>query len=251
MPTPQIGRLIPGTLPEGWCAQSEQDRYQAYFRLGQVVSLTGQTGQQFFNFGNSTPSADNRVYPWLRTESDGSPDRWYVFFDGLWCSPHETPASDGRLWPFEGTEAEVATLDGGTAGTATTKGGPFWEIATDWAAKMPLGVGTLPVSETVVDVGDEGGTDRVVLKIEELPEAPIKPLGSDGEETDVLTVQQTSTEGDDAQGGRDVTSTDSSGDMSNVTLKIDGSGESHENMPPYKAVYWIRRTIRQFYTQAG
>jgi len=251
--TAQIGILVPGTLPEGWCAQSEQDRYQTYFKLAQVRAFTAATASQYFNFGNSTPTPDNRIYPWLRTEADGAPDRWYVYYDGIWCWPHSIPSNDSRVIIWTGSAGDIDTLDGGTAGTATTKSGPFWQIDTTFAQRMPVGVGTLPLAGTALAVGDTGGADQVTLTAEQLP-AHKHPVYPDGRENEWAhySYDSGSTDGTNQEPAWPITS--GSADQTSELFaqnQTGTTGSAHNNMPPYRTVYFIKRTARQFYTQTG
>lgn len=45
------------------------------------VTATGSTS--FYNFGDTTPSAENQIYPWLKTQL-GYPVGWFVYVDGAW-----------------------------------------------------------------------------------------------------------------------------------------------------------------------
>jgi hypothetical protein len=70
------------------------------------VTATGNTS--FYNFGDTEPSAENRIYPWLKTIL-GYPDNWYVYVDGDW-----RPVNPSHVW-YCGSTAGAAD-----AYTATT-----------------------------------------------------------------------------------------------------------------------------------
>jgi len=108
------------------------------------------------------------------------------------------------------------------------------------SGRFPLGVGTLD-SGTAVAVTDTGGEDQHTLTQAELP---------DHEHT--LTVNEfnnfDSSNDSAAQfllGDQAVETANAS--TPNVTVDGGGSGEAHNNMPPYYGVYFIKRTARQYY----
>jgi microcystin-dependent protein len=206
-----------------------------------VSQMTGTVldGSLKYIISETAPGADDRDKLWIKTSS-GAPVRQYVFYNGAWVWPHHIPAADGRVIIYTGSAASVDTLDGGTAGTAYTAAGPFWQIATELSGRFPLGVGTLD-SGTAVAVTDTGGEEKHTLTQDELP---------DHEHT--LTVNEfnnfDSSNASAAQfllGDQAVQSANSS--KPNVTVDGGGSDEAHNNMPPYYGVYFIKRTARQYY----
>lgn len=225
-------QLIPGTLPPGFCPTSEQERYNLYFLLATGL-LPG--NYSTFNFGDSTPGVDDQDKPWIRTIG-GKLDGLYSFFNGGWYRPHEIPAgSTGFVCLWEGAAADIATYDGGDNVAVTDYSGPFWEIITTWAAKMPIGVGTLP-GGTVVNVGDTGGSDEQTLALTNMPPhrhtVPANTLiivGSGGGGT----------------AGSTFKNNDGTENLMNLTGgNSDGTTEPFDIMPPYRGVYFIRRTAR-------
>lgn len=65
------------------------------------VTSTGNTS--FFNFGDTEPTAENRIYPWLKTIS-GRPDNWYVYEGGEWQA-----VNPQRVW-FMGIMAGLVNV---------------------------------------------------------------------------------------------------------------------------------------------
>ena len=229
-----------------------------------VSSLSGTYNT--FNFGNAVPSVEDQDSPWFRTTATGEFDKIYSYSStyGKWVSPHNIPASDGRRWLFSGASSAVDTLDGGTAGVASATAGPFWEIDTTFAYRMPVGVGTLPNSGTVLAVGDTGGADQHLLTAAEgAMDADHKHTtgrmssdsGDTGDDGLFLTGSSTSTGAGrgvlgDGSGVSRADIEDRTGEYL-VTSSVIGASTSwskHNNMPPYKAVYFIKRTVREFHS---
>lgn len=189
-----------------------------------------------YNYGNATPGAEDRNKPWYRLNVDGTPDGWYAYANGQWLKRYAGPDA-GAIMMWDGLPAAIVTLDGGEAGAITTTTGAFWEIVTAMEAKFPIGVGTLPVSGTVLAVGDTGGSEQVTLDLENIPShdhgIPNKKLVHQVTPSGVL--EQTS--------GNDLTTSTFRAEGG----KADGSTKPHSNLPQYRAVYFIRRTARIYH----
>ena len=235
MPTNANVILTPATLPAGSCFASEQERLNAFAEhVSGVLPDTYST----VNVGSTAPQPNDRDKAWLRTNTDGSPDGLYFYYNGSWKRKH--PVDPGFIGLWLGTPGDIDALDGGTAGTATLYAGPFWRIATEFAARFPLGVGTLPIAGAVA-VGATGGEERVTLETKHLPTVlgrlkdPFTKL--------IGTVTGGGTNGENSGGAvaRD--------EMSNVILGgTADTDKSHNNVPPYVGVYFIVRTIRTMYS---
>lgn len=227
--------LIPGTLPSGYCFRGYQQLYNDFFTFA-TAFLPGEF--RAVNFSTSEPVAEERDRPWFRLNPDGSPDRWYVYYNGQWVSPYEVPPSsdERRLWV--GIAVDLETYDGGSAGAVTATTGPFWEVDTDFAGKVIVGPGTLQPSATVIAVGDTGGVDQVTLVINEIP--------SHGHTIPNAVVGQIGGGGSAMIGfsgtGPDIIP------VGNVATTATGGGQAHTNMPPYRAAYVTKRTARVYRT---
>jgi hypothetical protein len=129
MPTNQSVTLVKGTIPPGLCFSNIPELYNTF-----VDTTTAYVNGNYslFNFGNSTPSADDNDKPWVRTDGDGRPDKMYVYKDGYWICKHPTPASgkERRIWTGTDTELLSYEADGNSSSTATIYSGPFWEVDT-------------------------------------------------------------------------------------------------------------------------
>ena len=133
MPTNQSVTLVKGTIPPGLCFSNIPELYNTF-----VDTTTAYVNGNYslFNFGNSTPSADDNDKPWIRTDEDGRPDKMYVYKDGYWICKHPTPASgkERRIWTGTDTELLSYEADGNSSSTATIYSGPFWEVDTTLTA---------------------------------------------------------------------------------------------------------------------
>jgi len=225
--------LIPGTLPSPYCPASYQ---QLNVDIVSRVVASIATGVAGINYGDSTPSAENRDKPWYRTIG-GVPDRIYVYYNGAWVALHPVPPGnlDGFVAMWQGTLAALITFDGGNAGAPGPASGPFWEEVPEMRARFPLGPGTLP-SGTVVAHGAVGGEETHVLTVAEL-----------------ATHKHTISSEKDAAGGGAGHYMDqlnqtgfTPSDLTQATTDT-GSNTAHNNMPPYYGIYCIRRTSRYLY----
>lgn len=151
------------TIPAGICYSTPQTDWPLQVSY-MAAALAGTLNTH--NFGNSVPSADNRDKPWIRTNSDGTPDALYVYSGGYWLSKHPSPP--GLVVMYEGTEASIDTFDGGEAGAVTTIAGPFWEKVTEMAAKSPIMPGTLE-SGVVLAVNSNYGEEKHTMATGEMP----------------------------------------------------------------------------------
>jgi len=94
--------------PPGTCTPSQAQSLVTLLNGLVSADITATGNTSFYNFGDATPTAENRIYPWLKTIS-GVPDNWYVYVNGAW-----TPVNPQRIW-YSGTAGGVAN-----AYTATT-----------------------------------------------------------------------------------------------------------------------------------
>lgn len=235
-------QIHPKTLPEGFCPTTEQDRLNVY--AASLVAI-GQEATSLFVVQAATPAISDKV--WVRLLADGSIDRIYKVVAGAWKSRHPVMVGATLLWT--GSQSAIATLDGGTAGTATIDTGPFWEEVTaaiGRTAVHPDPSRILLQNQSVTPSG--GGTPVNFLGV----------LGTGGEESHTLTKnelpQHQHTAGTTAvlngTGGALTFASGpgvaiSTGNMANTTP----TDQAHQNMQPYIGMFYIRRTQRIFYRQ--
>lgn len=142
-------------VPEGFCFTGFGS--SSWLDLIALMYVRFEGDFSLFNFGSTTPAANLRDRPWIRTNSDGTPDALYVYAMGAWLTKHPLPQD--LVCMYEGSEASIDTFDGGEAGAVTTISGPFWEKVDEMDARSPMGPGTLP-STQVIAVGDDFGEEK-------------------------------------------------------------------------------------------
>lgn len=153
MPDTEL-QIITSGVPDGLCYTNPTYDLQNIIAPYLRARFTGNE----INTGSSTPAAADRTKPWIRTNSDGTDDGTWVFYAGYWVQKH--PMAVGSIILWEGAVADIDAFDGGETAAVTTISGPFWERATGFDARSPMGPGTLPISSTVVNVGDAFGEER-------------------------------------------------------------------------------------------
>lgn len=236
-------QVTPGSLGDGFCPASEQLRFNAY---AAALSVTFPLGLGNFSQGNTTPATDMQSFPWFRYNSDGSPDKWYIYFNGAWVSPNPVPANDpAALRFFQGTYASIATYDGGDTNAPGAASGPMWAVigqttggSTDYGSmggRMPVGV------SADFAQGATGGEINHTLLVTEMPAHAHPP-------------PVTATAGyciDGAPGGNAALNAGNLVNEYQMTGiaggNADGTTAPHQNMPPFLSAYFIYRTSRIFY----
>jgi len=192
---------------------------------------------------SSVPSVSDQDKLWVKLVG-GYLEGSYAFNNGIWARPHPIAASSEERKIFVGSSGSIDTYDGGEVATVGDATGPFWEIATEFEARMPLGVGTLPISTTVVAVTAEGGADKHTLAADELPEHT----------HDFKLNQYALTDSSNPPPNQLLASNTSpvtaGGTAPDVTIDGGGDGQAHDNMPPYIGVYFIKRTARIYHRGA-
>src|SRR5512139_1932713 len=212
------------------------------FATDLIALLTGTIPGTFssFNFGSTTPAPEDQDKPWIKTDVSGNLEGVYTY-NGVWVRPHPVPYASNYVAMWKGSEADLWAFDGGdgtdpSTNPPTDTSGAMWVRDTDFDFRIPLGVGTSDTDygggATTVAVGGEGGEEKHVLTAAEMP-AHSHGLAGAG-----LVTNQV--------GGYNV---QGSGVAVNVVFPVSqGSDDAHENMPPYRAVYFIKRSARKYYT---
>ncbi len=222
------------SVPINFCFQSWSQSWPVLVSLLNA-NLLGDVNT--FNFGSTTPTPENQDKPWFRLNSDGSPDRWYKFHNGLWVSRHSVPPNAGAVILFQGAESAIDTFDGGESAAVTDTAGPMWEKVPELNARSPLGPGTLP-SGVAVNQGDAGGEEKHTLLEAELA-AHSHAFGS-GDFPKSFNVSLTGREGS-------INQTGSLDYKTLLPLQNAGSSQPFNVLHPYYGIFFLRRTARIFY----
>lgn len=256
-------------LPEGYCYKADPNDF-----LQDIAALlhgTMPVGYSGFLFGSDTPDTngnpDNQDKPWIRTLEDGSFDGVYTFgtpngSTGMWVRPHPSPpnGNERRIWV--GTESSLWAYDGGNGENPATDPptettGAMWVVDTAFAFKFPLGAGTNATAyggvNSVVQVGGVAdgagvaGAEKVALTsaqiaghTHEISNAEINGFPSGTSWESYKSCNGNLIDGVTHSGVKMVT-TSAGGDA-------DGNATTHNNMPPYLGVYFIKRSARKYIT---
>ena len=262
MATPIEMNVIMGQLTAP-CYQSEQQRANGF---AQALQVTFPLFSAIFNFGPNSPDVDQQQAPWFRTNSDGTPDKWYVFNNGFWLS-YNFRQQGGESIFYNDPLSSLATFDGGegsynvnTDGTITptipitSVTGPMWQVDTTMQGCVALGV-----SNTALIIKDaygntinqwpQGSNSGEIQHTQLATEVGVHEHGIPGSKAYV-----------DGGGGSmgPVTYTYTGGNIISANGDTDFAGgdtiNNVDNTPvgfnvlnPYRAGYWIQRTARQYY----
>lgn len=258
MSTPVTFTLTP--FSEGYCWKGPQQ-----YAIDLIANLAGAVSVGDLVISATTPAVDDQDKLWARLDANGYLEGLYTFLGGYWCRPHPTPpgsserriwvgANDSSLWGYDGGSGADP---GSSVPTATT--GAMWEVDTTFEFKFPLGVGTNGTSydggsATSVAVGDTGGAERVLLDDGETPiHAHVHTDGTPVGNTQIGDAQNAwyAMEADGTTKYFNERNLGAAGKRKTSDAELDPNDPailSHNNMPPYKAVYYIKRTARKFYT---
>lgn len=226
-----------GNLPEGFCPQTEQDRANAYAAILQVIFPFNMS---VINTGSTAPTADNRIYPWYRSNPDGTPDRLYSFVNGAWIAPNPTPASSPMRFFYRGSLGSIDTYDGGESGAITDVSGPMWQVDTDMAGRIPIGANDdFPLNST-------GGSSTITR----VPEH-FHGIGNNfnNDYLGFVEVDWQDVGNQSLKGRVDIGSSTPAKTEGNLgtTLPVPEGEEDQSIMNPWLGGFWVRRTSRIFY----
>ena len=231
MPNLTLITLTAPSLPANYCPASYQKLANDIIG-GTQATFNSTIGNSFFNFGPTYPAINNRIYPWL--DENG---QWWIYDQGVWLRKNPvTAAYERRI--YVGTTTDLLSYDGGDGtATATTTTGPMWMVDTLFDARFPVGAGAFAASGAVAVLGTATSTSIV------------------GEDQHTLTVPEIPAHthnffplvtADANNGGANGVQY---GTTANVATSSTGGGAAHNNLPPFYGVYFIKRTIRVYYTK--
>jgi hypothetical protein len=239
MSDPLVLPVTPGVLASGFCPATLQDMLNGFSAV-QTVTFPG----SFTGVWVSPTAPSDTTLAWQKLDSLGRPVGLYAFASGAWLSRH--PMVPGSIMLWDGALPNFTTFDGGDGSALSVQSGPTWEECTNLRAKFPLGVGTLPVSGTVVNVTNTGGTEKedITLTVPNLPPHLHTCKGSTGDApgsgSNFFAVDRSATDPPPSPVDID---TENTGGTSGAAVPIPVT-----HMPPYMGVYFLRRTTRLFYT---
>lgn len=243
--------LAPPTLPVNYCPSGYQQLANDIVS-GTVAQFQSTIGNSFFNTGAGPVSADNRIYPWL--DNDGN---WWIWSTnyGVWIRKNPEPASGDARRIYVGTTTALKSYDGGDGtdwvlGTSGDASGAMWQVDSALAARFPVGVGAFAASGNVVVNGtstDSGiaGEDKHLLISNELP-AHTHDLTFGGKPA-VFWDNFTQEAGGDSNPSYSFNTSVPLTSTSTGTNST--SGLSHNTLPPFYGVYFIKRTPRIYYAR--
>ncbi len=252
-------------IPSGFCPSDYQSMWNMFAQHG-FVSIVDSVSQLIVSATKPTDTTK----AWLQLDSLGRPVRLYWFAQGAWLSLHPQVPGSTMIWTT--ALPDFTTFDGGDANALSALSGPMWEEVVALRAKFPVGVGTWPAppagTGASLAVGDTGGEQLHVLTAAEGVDLNHihtvgragAPLGSgthpDAQDGFYLTGTSLKTgsaheiQGNNGGGGTSNVE-DLTGDWfvtSGVNTPVGFTVAGHNTLPPYVAVYYLRRTQRTFYS---
>lgn len=237
-------------LPDGYCFTTPQ-RFAMDIAAGLYGYIPGQYSTIIVS--ETEPPVADRDKVWFKLEVGGAPTGLpFFYFGGAWVSPNRETAGSQARRIFRGSASDVWSYDGGDGTDPSTNppsdaAGAMWEIDTDFAARSPIGPGTLPLSGTVIAVGDTGGVDQVTLAETQIPEHTHKMAKNVSSSTSLQTDQKAIAWNGLFSGNNAYVLTEGDTPADIGKSGPSGGGLAHTNMSPYIATYFIKRTARVYY----
>lgn len=246
MPNLTLFTLTAPSLPTNYCPLSYQNLANDIIE-GAQVTFNSTIGNSFFNFGPSIPAINNRIYPWLDEKG-----QWWIFSQGVWLYKNTVAANGYDRRIFVGTTTDLLSYDGGD-GTAVAGDtfGPMWMVDTLFDARFPVGVGSFAASGAVAVNGTATATsivgeDKHTLNASEIPTHNHNVRVETANGVTVSNLMCTDFAEKPAGNGNNDFSFQAG---IHVVADNFGGGLSHNNLPPFYGVYFIKRTSRVYYTK--
>lgn len=205
---------------------------------------------------STEPIATDRDKVWYQVNADGaSTGRVFTYAYGKWVmqNPRRDPAE--RVW-FEGSAADAWSYDGGdgsdpSSNPPTTTTGAMWEVDHNYDFRFPLAAGTSP-KPTTVNVGGTGGEEDHILISNEVAKHTHLVWPGDNGDGNAGKLWSHFDFGGGGPDGRTAAPLQPSTTFPTQTViqaipQTDGDA-GHNNMPPFRAGFWLKPTIRQFFT---
>jgi hypothetical protein len=169
------------------------------------------------------------------------------------------------------TLANLATYEGGTAGTATTATGPFWEEVPEMRGFTPIGVGKVGDATDGTDlalnatIGAESGSmmpnhrHGIGVMHDQKNDDSTWPSGAATYDAGAMRIQAAVNLTDESYSGivydaayknvfqTPATNLKSCNFLTTNPLELAEADKKTSKMQPSRAVYFIRRTVRRYY----
>lgn len=256
-------RLTPATFRANYCPASWQQFANDLIGGTQLTALID-LGSVTFNYGATTPIPEMRIFPWIRT-TDG---RLYTFLDGVWTTPYQyDPGPNGlRLdWeaPVDGSASGLWTFGGADGSdpsvvTPTATTGSFWTVDTNYAGRVTMGPGAVPVTSNpavTTTVGQTGGEGQHTLdQTEGGAEAHTHNFGVTNSVGDDAYFRKTAVKSGLNYNGFYITGSGPHDETAQTTSDLETLQNTvaailpHNNLQPYRVAYKIKRTGRVYVT---
>ncbi len=267
MPNLTLITLTAPSLPLTYCPSNYQQLANDIIS-GTQATFNSAIGNSFFNFGPTTPALNNQVYPWLDENGE-----WWVRVNGYWARKNPVAANGSERRIFVGTAVDVLSYDGGdgTATSTNVTSGPMWVVDTLFEARFPVGVGAFAASGTVNVNGTStttsvAGEDKHTLIVGETPfnehTHGVAKLAAPNNDDYYLVSKSWSglgsypsqiIQGAAGTGGGGAGPSITTGEVGTTNADKTGNDSQnaigHNNLPPFYGVYFIKRTIREYYTK--
>lgn len=163
-----------GNLPNGFCPTGNGAYQQMLNAFMQATLWTLPGNFNGVNFGPTKPGPDDTDKPWFRLNLDGTPDRWYWYFNGQWVSPHPILPGNGVSGPiilWDGALPDFTIFDGGNGNPVAYADGPMWEEVTKAQGRSPIHPGQydVPHASHNYTVQEQTGQENHELILGEIP----------------------------------------------------------------------------------
>lgn len=240
MPQLTVPIVRTASLPAGYCYPADPNTFFQDIVARIVGMFTNNLNGVIISA--TEPGVNDRDKLWFNTHnSDNNLYSWVTSIG--WARKHPVPAdAERRVWfPLE---TDLSAEDGGNANPVSDADGPFWQRDTTFDGRFPLAKGTIPGTAVTVTDGatvDSAGVSGEYEHVLTLGELPAHTHQNGNFKNLLKDAYVGATTGNDTVNS-DVEAPVGAGDWG-PTASV-GSGEGHNNMPPFLCGIWAYRTAR-------
>jgi hypothetical protein len=258
LPSSFLKQPTAGQLPQGFCPRNYQELFDAF-----VANLMLETAASTNIIFAATKPADTTL-GWGQLDNLGRLQRIYYFAQGAWLAKHTSEPGTTIIWTS--SLPDFTAFDGGDANPLSAISGPMWEEVVALRAKLPIGVGTLP-SGKVLAIGDTGGAEPITVDQQRALLDHTHCFGlhgslSDGRSAANFRIADVRTKLLDTDNSRLLRTDEHTSSTEALSASIASAqaylgtagaewitqaGGPTFDLPPYLAVYFLRRTGRTHY----